>query len=352
MASSSTTAPSRSLLFASYALLALAAFVPSVRKRIAIPTPERRFSPPQAQRALLPADDQGASTSKAKAIERGLWPLFRTAVTQWIAHKDARLGAALAYYSIFSLGPLIIIAIAIAGFFFGQELVRGEVLNNLKGMLGDTGVQAVEGMLGADKAKDGIVATIIGIATLIFAAVGVVVQLKDALNTVWEVKTPPGKGIWGFARTYVLSFAGVLSLGFLLLISMLVTTALAAGSKYLAPFLPEVALQAVSFAVSFAVITLLFAMMFKWLPDADVSWRDVWLGAAVTAFLFELGKFLIGLYIGKQGLESTYGAAASIVVVLIWVYYSAQIVLFGAEFTNVHAKQYGRAPAPPVDRAT
>jgi len=282
-------------------------------------------------------------------LEKGLWPLFRTAVTQWIAHKDARLGAALAYYSIFSLGPLIVIAIAIAGFFFGQELVRGEVLNNLKALLGDTGVKAVEGMLGADKPKEGIVATIIGVVTLIFAAVGVVVQLKDALNTVWDVKAPPGKGIWGFARTYVLSLAGVVSVGFLLLISMLVTTVLAAGSKYLAPFLPEAALQAASFAVSFLVIMLLFAMMFKWLPDAEVPWRDVWLGAAVTAFLFEFGKFLIGLYIGKQGLESTYGAAASIVVVLIWVYFSAQIVLFGAEFTNVHAKQYGRSPAPEQD---
>jgi membrane protein len=316
---------------------------------------ERPFSPPLAQRSFPVADQETTTsqakttTSQAKAIEKGMWPLVRTAATQWIAHKDARLGAALAYYSIFSLGPLIIIAIAIAGFFFGQELVRGEVLNNLKALLGDTGVKAVEGMLGADKREEGIVATIIGVATLIFAAVGVVVQLKDALNTVWEVKTPPGKGIWGFARTYVLSFAGVLSLGFLLLISMLVTTALAAGSKYLAPLLPEFALQAVSFAVSFLVIALLFAMMFKWLPDAAVSWRDVWLGAAVTAFLFELGKFLIGLYIGKQGLESTYGAAASIVVVLIWVYYSAQIVLFGAEFTNVHAKQHGRALPPEQD---
>jgi membrane protein len=169
----------------------------------------------------------------------------------------------------------------------------------------------------------------------------VVVQLKDALNTVWEVKTPPGRGIWGFARTYVLSLAGVLSLGFLLLISMLVTTALSAGGKYLAPYLPEAALQVTGFLVSFGVISLLFAMMFKWLPDATIAWHDVWIGAVTTAALFEIGKFLIGLYIGKQGLESTYGAAASIVIVLIWVYYSAQIVLLGAEFTNVYAKHHG-----------
>ena len=174
---------------------------------------------------------------------------------------------------------------------------------------------------------------------LIFAAIGVVMQLKDALNTIWEVKALPTKGIWGFIRTYVISFAGVLSLGFLLLVSMLLTTALSAAGKYLGTFLPEAALQVTGFVVSFLVIALLFAMMFKWLPDAKVAWADVWLGAIVTAALFELGKFLIALYIGKQGLESTYGAAASIVIVLVWVYYSAQIVLFGAEFTNARAKQ-------------
>jgi membrane protein len=212
----------------------------------------------------------------------------------------------------------------------------------LKGLLGDSGAQAINAMLSsAGKPREGIFATIVGVGTLLFAAIGVVVQLKDALNTVWEVKTSPGSGLWAFARTYVVSFAGVLSLGFLLLVSMLVTTALAAAGKFLAPYLPETMLQTVSFLVSFLVITLLFAMMFKWLPDAAVRWRDVWLGAGATAILFEVGKLLIGLYIGKQGLESTYGAAASIVIVLIWVYYSAQIVLLGAEFTNAHAKQRG-----------
>ena len=167
------------------------------------------------------------------------------------------------------------------------------------------------------------------------------VQLKDAMNSVWEVETPPGSGIWRFARTYILSLAGVLAVGFLLLVSMLVTTALAAAGKYIAPYLPEAAFQIMAFIASFAVITLLFAMMFKWLPDTEIAWRDVWPGAILTAALFELGKFLIGLYIGKQGLESTYGAAASIVVVLIWVYYSAQLVLLGAEFTAVYAQRHG-----------
>lgn len=282
------------------------------------------------------------------------WKLLRETVSRWSEHKDARLGAALAYYSVFSLGPLIVIAISIAGLAFGGEAVQGQVLDSLRTLLGETGTQAVESMLkGADRPYEGIVTTIVGVGTLLFAAIGVVVQLKDALNTVWEVETPPGSGIWRFARTYILSLAGVLALGFLLLVSMLLTAALSAAGKYVAPYLPEAALQMAGFAASFAVISLLFAMMFKWLPDAEVGWRDVWLGAILTAALFEVGKFLIGLYIGKQGLESTYGAAASIVVVLIWVYYSAQLVLMGAEFTNAYARRYGsqRTSSPDARRA-
>jgi membrane protein len=270
------------------------------------------------------------------------WSPLQETASQWSEHKDARLGAALAYYSIFSLGPLIVIAIAIAGLVFGGEAVQGQVSGALGGLLGDSGTQAIDAMLkGANRPREGILAAVIGVGTLVFAAVGVVVQLKDALNTVWEVKTPPGTGIWRFARTYILSLAGVLSLGFLLLISLLFTAVLSAAGKYVSPYLPEAALQIAGFLVSFAVISLLFAMMFKWLPDTPIKWHDVWLGAILTAALFEVGKFLIGLYIGKQGLESTYGAAASIVVVLIWVYYSAQLVLMGAEFTSVYARRYG-----------
>jgi membrane protein len=270
------------------------------------------------------------------------WLPLRETASQWSEHKDARLGAALAYYSIFSLGPLIVIAIAIAGLALGTEAVQVQVVGALHGLLGDSGTQAIEAMLkAANRPREGILPTVIGVGTLVFAAVGVVVQLKDALNIVWDVKTPPGSGIWRFARTYIWSLAGVLSLGFLLLVSMLLTAALSAVGKYVAPYLPEATLQIAGFLASFAVISLLFAMMFKWLPDTPIQWRDVWLGAILTAALFEGGKFLIGLYIGKQGLESTYGAAASIVVVLIWVYYSAQLVLLGAEFTKVYAQRYG-----------
>jgi membrane protein len=270
------------------------------------------------------------------------WSPLQQTFSQWSEHKDARLGAALAYYSIFSIGPLIVIAITIAGLVLGAEAVQVQVFGALHGLLGDSGTQAIDAMLkGANRPREGILATVIGVGALVFAAVGVVVQLKDALNTVWEVKTPPGSGVWRFVRTYIWSLAGVLSLGFLLLISMLLTAGLSAAGKYIAPYLPEAMLQAAGFLASFAVISVLFAMMFKWLPDTPIQWRDVWLGAILTAALFEVGKFLIGLYIGKQGLESTYGAAASIVVVLIWVYYTAQLVLMGAEFTNVYARRYG-----------
>jgi membrane protein len=270
-----------------------------------------------------------------------VWALVKEAAAGWVRHKDARLGAALAYYSIFSIGPLILIAIAVAGLLFGQDAVRGEVSAQVRGLLGDTGAQAVQSMLAnADRPREGMFATLFGLGTLLFAAIGVVVQLKDALNTVWGVESKKG-GIGQFIGTYLVSLAGVLSLGFLLLVSLLVSTVLAAGSKYLAPYLPETMLQIVSSAISLGIITLLFAMMFKWLPDVEVAWRDVWAGALVTAVLFEIGKFLIGLYIGKQGLESTFGAAASLVVLLIWVYYSSQIVLLGAEFTRAHARRHG-----------
>jgi uncharacterized BrkB/YihY/UPF0761 family membrane protein len=269
------TSPRKSIWpLAGYAVLTAVAFArrrshPSRRVRAYLSeqrtAPEPRKPPPAREEKTVPA---------ATAADASWWGLIKNAATQWIAHKDSRLGAALAYYSVFSLGPLIVIAVAIAGLLFGQDTARGEVSTGLRELLGDTGTQAIDAMLAAaSRPREGVVATVIGIGTLIFAALGVVVQLKDALNTVWEVTTPPGKGIWGFARTYVLSLAGVLSLGFLLLISMLLTTALAAGGKYVAPYLPEASLQLVGSVVSFGVISMLFAMMFKWLPDANITWR-------------------------------------------------------------------------------
>lgn len=271
-----------------------------------------------------------------------LWTVAKEAAANWSTHKDSRQGAALAYYSVFSLGPLIVIAIAIAGFIFGRDAVSGQVAASIKDLIGTTGANAIQAMLvDAGRPREGLLATVLGVGALIVAAIGVVAQLKDALNVVWEVKEVAGTGVWYYIRSYVLSFAGVLALGFLLLVSLLVTTALAAVGKYASPYLQEGVLQSVSVLVSFSVITLLFAMMFKWLPDTPVDWRDVWLGAGLTALLFEIGKLAIGFYIGKQGLETTYGAAASIIVVLIWVYYSSQIILLGAEVTHAFAKHQG-----------
>jgi membrane protein len=268
------------------------------------------------------------------------WTVIKEAATNWSIHKDARQGAALAYYSVFSLGPIIVIAIAVAGLLFGREAVTSQLMSSIKEMLGDTGAKAVEAMLsGASRPAAGILATVLGLGALLFAAIGVVVQLKDALNVVWEVDESKGSGVWHFARTYVLSFAAVLALGFLLLVSLVVTAGLAAAGKYVATYLPEGALHVASMLISFAVVMVLFAMMFKWLPDVSVSWRDVLPGAFLTALFFEIGKAAIGFYIGKQGLESTYGAAASIVVVLVWVYYTSQIILMGAEVTHSYAKR-------------
>jgi membrane protein len=269
-----------------------------------------------------------------------MWTILKTTAANWSRHNTARIGAALAYYSIFSIGPIIVISIAIAGAVFGPEAARGEITDQIRGLLGSTGAHAVESMLvGASRPRQGMITTAIGIGTLVFAAVGVVVQLKAALNAVWNVDETPDAGYWRLIRGYLVSFAAVMSLGFILLISLVFTTALAAAARFVAPYIPELRLQMTGSLISLAFVTLLFAMMFKWLPDAPVAWREVWLGAAVTALLFEIGKFLIAFYIGKQGLESTYGAATSLVALLIWVYYAAQIVLFGAELTYVLAQR-------------
>lgn len=276
-------------------------------------------------------------------------PGFRSAakavIAQWIAHRDTMTGAAIAYYSVFSMGPLIVVAITVAALVFDRQGVETEVTAALQGLIGGKGAQAVDAMLkGAGSRGEGLFASIIGMAALLYAAISVVMALKEALNTVWGVTTPPGRGLWRFVRVYVLSLAGVAALGFLLLISMLITAGIAAFIRYVGAAVPAVLIHGVEFAISSTVIALLFALMFRWLPDADVEWKDVWPGAIATTFLFEIGKYAIAFYIGKQGLETRFGTSASIVIVLIWVYYSAQIVILGAEIARVRHRQR-RAPA-------
>ena len=277
-----------------------------------------------------------------------MWSLLVTAVNDWMRHRSARLGAALAYYSVFSLGPLLLIATAVAGLFFGADAVQGSLTAQLRGMLGETGGQAIEAMLkGAASPTSGRRSAVVGVVLLFIAALGVVVQLKDALNTIFEVEQPQGVGFAWYARVYAVSCAGILALGVLLAISVVMSTGLAAFASRMSSAGQSALLEVTNFAVSFGVLTLLFSMLFKWFPDREMAWRDVWPGAVMTALLFNIGKVAISWYIGTQALESTYGAAASIVVLLIWIYYSAQIVLFGAEVTHVYAgRRHEQRPTP------
>jgi membrane protein len=264
-----------------------------------------------------------------------MWSVVTQATNDWFKHRDARLGAALAYYSVFSLGPLLLIVVAVAGLFFGGDAVRTALTGEFRSLLGPTGSQAVEAMLkGAGSTGSGVLSGIVGVLLLLVAALGVVVQLKDALNTIWETEEPESAGVWWYVRTYLISFAGILGLGFLLAVSLVISTALSAVSSWLGGG-ESLFWQALNFAVSVGVLAVLFAMLFKWFPDANVQWKDALAGGVATSILFNVGKLAIAWYIGSQGLESTYGAAASIVVLLIWVYYSAQIILFGAEVTHV-----------------
>jgi membrane protein len=254
------------------------------------------------------------------------------------------MGAALAYYTVFSLAPLVLVAIAIAGLVFGEKAAQGEIADEIQNVVGPTVAAAIQSMLeSARDATGSTTASIIGIVLLIFGASGVFVQLQSSLNAIWDVPTRTTGGLWGFIRTRLLSFAMVLVIGFLLLVSLIVSTALSAMTGYLAP--GQVALyELINQVVSFGLITVLFALIFKYLPECPVKWDDVWIGAAVTALLFILGKYLIGLYLAKGGAASAYGAAGSLVIILLWVYYASQILLFGAQFTQVFATRR-QAPA-------
>lgn len=274
--------------------------------------------------------------------------IVREAVKDFMEDKALRLSAALAYYAIFSLAPLLIIVIAVVSLFLGEESVRGQVHQYLEEFMGSQSASTVESMMSAQGKAKSIGATIVGIVVLIFGATGVFGQLQESLNTIWGVQPKPGGGIRALIKERFLSLSVVLGTGFLLLISMVVSAVLSAITAYFGHMLPipGFVVMLANFLVTFIVIALLFAMIFKVLPDANVQWRDVWTGAIFTAFLFSLGKFGLGLYLGRAGTASAYGAAGSFVVVLLWVYYSSVILFFGAEFTKVYAKQRGSRIVP------
>ncbi len=279
----------------------------------------------------------------------GLLKVARATLTEWGEDKVPRLGASLAYYTIFSIAPLLVIAIAIAGLVLDPGEVQQAVLTQMGGLVGPDGAELIKTMLeSAQKPATGLLAAGLGVITLLFGALGVFGQLQDALNTIWEVKPKPGRGLRGVMQDRLLSLSMVLVVGFLLLVSLVVSTGLSAVGGLVGGLLPqsEFFLSLVNFVISFLVITLLFALMFKYLPDAQIDWRDVGVGAAITALLFTVGKQLIGLYLGNAGVTSSYGAAGSLVVLLLWVYYSSQIFLLGAEFTQVYANQLGSRVVP------
>ena len=280
-------------------------------------------------------------------------PTFRSLIKEtylrWSDDKVPRLGAALAYYTVFSIVPLLIIVIGIAGLVFGEEAAQTYIMAQIQSLVGPQSADALEEMLKtANKPAYGYTATGIALVTLLVGASGVFAQLQDALNDIWKVEPKSGRGIVGLIKDRFLSFLAVLGTGFLLLVSLVVSAVLSAAGKFFSAWLPapEAVLHAVNLAVSFAVITVLFAMMFKFLPDARIDWNDVWIGAALTSLLFTIGKFLISLYLGKADIGSAFGAAGSFVIVLVWVYYSSQLLLFGAEFTAVYADRFGSRILP------
>lgn len=280
---------------------------------------------------------------------KDIWFLIKETFSEWSEDKVTRLAAALSYFTVFSLAPFLLIIIAVAGFFWGQEAVQGEVVGQIGGLVGEEGAQLVEAMLAA--AYDpgaSLIATGFSIGLLLFGASGLFGQLQDALNVIWEVQPKPGRGILATIKDRFISFTMVLGVAFLLLVSLVLSAALAALQRYFGGLIPvpEIIVQIVNLAISLGVITLLFALMFKILPDAEIAWSDVWLGALVTAVLFTIGKELIGLYLGQAAVGSAYGAAGSLVIILLWVFYSAQILFLGAEFTQVYANHFGSRIVP------
>lgn len=280
---------------------------------------------------------------------RDAWALTKETGEGWDRDHVSSLAASLAYYTLLSLAPLVVIAIAVAGIVFGEDAARHRIGDELGAVVGGEAARAIQQVVrGARAPAAGIVSTALGVVVLFVGASGVFGELQSSLNTVWNVKPKPGRGVAGILKDRFFSFTMVLGVAFLLLVSTLLTTALAAVGRYLGAALPggEALWHLLNLAFSLAVVTTLFALIFKIVPDAEIAWKDVWIGAFVTAVLFSLGKFLIGLYLGKSSVSSAYGAAGSLVVLVIWVYYSAQILLLGAEFTQAYAQRFGSRVKP------
>lgn len=273
--------------------------------------------------------------------------LFKDTFSDWAEDKAPKLAAALSYYAVFSIGPLFLIAVGVASIFFGQSVAQEQIIAQATAFVGASAAETIAGLLkNFQERQSGGPAAIIGFVTLILAATGVFAELQDSLNKIWAVEPKKVKGVGGIVKKRLLSFGMVLVIGFLLLISLIATTVLEGAMSAIELPGGEMIWQVVSLTVTFGLITLLFASMFRYLPDAKIAWRDLWIGAALTALLFTLGKYFISLYLAKNATASAFGAAGSLVVLLLWVYYSAQIFFFGAEFTQTYANTFGSGIVP------
>jgi membrane protein len=294
-------------------------------------------------RGTPPAD------KKSLLHPRVIWDLLKATYEEYSADNAQTLGAALAFYTTFSLAPLLILLTAALGFVLGQKTVQAEILRRVEELIGAKGALVVSQVVQSAYGKgSGLIATVAGIILILVGATSAFVMLRQALNIMWGVKLEAEGGVRGVVRARLLSFVMVLIIGLILVLSLIASAALAALGGFLGKLVavPFFLFQLADYVLSFALLTLLFALVFKVLPDVDIVWTDVWIGAVITALLFILGKFLLGLYLGRSTISSAYGAAGSLVVILLWVYYSAQILFLGAEFTQVYANRFGSKVAP------
>jgi membrane protein len=280
-----------------------------------------------------------------KVSLKGLWQVLKKTFSGFLDDKVPKLSAALAYYTVFSLGPLLIVIIYLCSIFFGREAVEGSIYSQMASFVGsDAALQIQDIVKSASLTNKGTISAIIGIITLIIGATTVFAEIQDSINTIWGLKPKPKQGMWLLIKTRLLSFGIVVSLGFLLLVSLSITALVEAFGNRLKAQFPDasvIVLYVINLLLTFGVVTLLFAVIFKVLPDAKIKWRDVWPGAIATAILFMIGKFLISFYIGASNIGSTYGTAGSLVILIVWIYYSSIILYFGAEFTKAYAVQFG-----------
>jgi len=285
-----------------------------------------------------------------------LFALLKDTGIEWYEDSAPRLAASLAYYTLLSTAPLVLLSVSVAGIAFGEEAARGQIAEQLGNAVGPQAASVLEAIAkNAHQSEGGIISSIVSIALLLLGASGVFGELQTTLNAMWGVKPKSGRGVRGFIHDRFLTFTMVLGVAFMLLVSLVISAVLSAAGRYFTDALPggSTLWQGVNFLFSFGVITALFALIFKTVPDAEVRWRDVWVGAAVTAFLFTIGKLLLGMYLGSSTVASSYGAAGSVVAYVVWVYYASQILFLGAEFTQVYARMQGTPiePAPNAELA-